>query len=183
MWGFTTHKRDLSLPTYSLGTILKSVKCVKDLGIMMLHKSLVHPVIEYAAPAWNPYVLARDVLALERIQRRALSACSRAKTWWDGIRRSKWPTLETRRLFLSLVECYWRSFLAWTNWTLATFLNLPSAIQPSLTIRISCMLSQQSVIHINIIFLPELYGTGIVYQDLLLRLGAWAVLWVHWSAS
>ena len=48
---------------------------------MMLHKSLVHPVIEYAAPALNPYVLARDVLALERIQRRALSACSRAKTW------------------------------------------------------------------------------------------------------
>ena len=110
MWGFTTHKRDLSLPTYSLGTSLKSVKCVKDLGIMMLHKSLVHPVIEYAAPALNSYVLARDVLALERIQRRALSACSRAKTWWDGIRRSKWPTLETRRLFLSLVECYWRSF-------------------------------------------------------------------------
>ena len=78
---FYNAQRDLSLPTYSLGTILKSVKCVKDLGIMMLHKSLVHPVIEYAAPAWNPYVLARDVLALERIQRRALSACSRAKTW------------------------------------------------------------------------------------------------------
>ena len=70
------------VPPYILvGTILKSVKSVKDLGIMMLHKSLVHPVIEYAAPAWNPYVLARDVLALERIQRRALSACSRAKTW------------------------------------------------------------------------------------------------------
>ena len=37
---------------------------------MVLHKSLVRPVIEYAAPAWNPYV-AKDVLALERIQRRA----------------------------------------------------------------------------------------------------------------
>ena len=76
MWGFTTHKQDLSLPTYSLGTILKSVKTVKDLGIMMLHKSLVHPVIEYAAPALNPYVLARDVLALERIQRKPLGLLS-----------------------------------------------------------------------------------------------------------
>ena len=31
--------------------------------------------------------------------------------------------------------------------TLTTFLNLPSAIQPALTIRINSMLSQQSVIH------------------------------------
>ena len=30
-----THKRDFSLPTYSLGTSLKSVKQVKDLGIMV----------------------------------------------------------------------------------------------------------------------------------------------------
>ena len=30
-----THKRDLSLPTYSFDTSLKSEKCVKDLGIMV----------------------------------------------------------------------------------------------------------------------------------------------------
>ena len=30
-----THKRDLSLPTYSLGISLESVKCVKNLGIMV----------------------------------------------------------------------------------------------------------------------------------------------------
>ena len=30
-----TDKRDLSLPTYSLGTSLKSVKCIKDLAIMI----------------------------------------------------------------------------------------------------------------------------------------------------
>ena len=29
------HKRDFSLPAYSLGTSLKSVKCVKDIGIMV----------------------------------------------------------------------------------------------------------------------------------------------------
>ena len=54
--------------------------------------------------------------------------------------------------------------------------NLSSAVQPALTISISYMLSQQSVIHINIyiyiyILISESYGTGIVYQDLLLRLG------------
>ena len=110
MRSFTyTHKRDLSLTTYSLGTSLKSLKCVKDLGIIAssdlswsehvrkatvnkankllglvhrtvgssnpgtfstLYKSLVRPVLEYAAPVWNPY-LAKDVIALERVQRRA----------------------------------------------------------------------------------------------------------------
>ena len=35
-----------------------------------LYKSLVRPVLEYAAPAWNPF-LGKDVLALERVQRRA----------------------------------------------------------------------------------------------------------------
>ena len=85
----------------------------------------------------------------------------------DRLRKLKWPTLETRRLFLSSVECYKIVFGMKT-----TFLNLLSAIQPALTIRINYMLSQQSVIHINILFLSESYGTGIVYQDLSLRLGA-----------
>ena len=35
MRSFITNKRDLSLLTYSLGTSLKSLKCVKDLGIMV----------------------------------------------------------------------------------------------------------------------------------------------------
>ena len=73
------HNRDLYLPSYSLGTSLKTIKCVKDFGIMVssdvswsehvdmtinkadkllglvhsafstLCKSLVHPVLEYAA--------------------------------------------------------------------------------------------------------------------------------------
>ena len=42
---------------------------------MLLYKSLVRPVIEYAAPAWNPYV-AKDVLALERIQRKPVGLLS-----------------------------------------------------------------------------------------------------------
>ena len=122
------------------------------------------------------------MIALERVQRRAsrlalglLSACSWAKRgemeYEDRLRKLKWPTLETRRLFLSLVECY-KIVFGINNLTLTTFLNLPSAIQPALTIRINYMLSRQSVIHINILFLSESYETGIAYQDLLLRLEA-----------
>ena len=69
----------------------------------------MRPVLEYAAPAWNPY-LAKDVLALERVQRRASRLALGQKRsemeYEDRLRKLKWPTLETRRLFLSLVECY-----------------------------------------------------------------------------
>ena len=74
-----------------------------------LYKSLECPVVEYAAPAWNPY-LAKDVLALERVQRRAsrlaLGQKRNEMEYEDRLRKLKWPTLETRRLFLFLVECY-----------------------------------------------------------------------------
>ena len=77
----------------------------------------------------------------------------------DRLRKLKWPTLETRRLFLSLAECYKIVF------GIMIFFNLPSAIQPALTIRINYMLSQESVIHINILFQSESCRAGIVYQD------------------
>ena len=39
--------------------------------------------------------------------------------------------------------------------------NLSSVTQPALTTRISYMLSKQNVIHINILFVTESWGTGI----------------------
>ena len=77
---------------------------------MLLYKSLLRPVIEYAVPAWNPYV-AKDVLALERIQRRASRLALGQKCgemdYEDRLgEKLTCPTLETRRLFLSLIECY-----------------------------------------------------------------------------
>ena len=36
--------------------------------LSMLHKSLVRPILEYAAPVWSPY-LAKDIHLLECVQR------------------------------------------------------------------------------------------------------------------
>ena len=58
---------------------------------------------------WNPY-LDKDVLTLEEVQRRASRLALGQKRgemeYEDRLRKLKWPTLETRNLFLSIVECY-----------------------------------------------------------------------------
>ena len=92
-----------------LGLVHRTVGSSHPGVFSTLYTSLVRPVLEYAAPAWNPY-LAKDVLALERVQRRASRLAPGQKRgemeYEDRLRKLKWPTLETRRLFLSLVECY-----------------------------------------------------------------------------
>ena len=92
-----------------LGLVHRTVGSSNPDAFSTLYKSLVRPVLEYAAPAWNPY-LAKDVLVLERVQRRASRLALGQKRsemeYEDRLRKLKWPTLETRRLFLSLVECY-----------------------------------------------------------------------------
>ena len=54
--------------------------------------------------------LAKDVLALEEVQRRASRLALGQKRvemeYEDRLSKLKWPTLETRNLFLSIVECY-----------------------------------------------------------------------------
>ena len=92
-----------------LGLVHRTVGSSNPGAFSTLYTSLVRPVLEYAAPVWNPY-LPKDVLALERVQRKASRLAPGNKrgemAYEDRLRKLKWPTLETRRLFLSLVECY-----------------------------------------------------------------------------
>ena len=48
----------------------------------ILYKTLVRPILEYATPVWCPH-LVRDILALEKIQRRAsrLAGQRRSDIW------------------------------------------------------------------------------------------------------
>ena len=67
-------------------------------GFSMLCKSLLCPVLEYAALVWNPY-WANNVLALERVQGRAswlaLAQQRGEMEEEDRLRKLKWPTPET----------------------------------------------------------------------------------------
>ena len=53
-----------------LGLVHRTVGSSNPGAFSTLYKILVRPVLEYVAPTWNPY-LAKDVLALETVQRRA----------------------------------------------------------------------------------------------------------------
>ena len=142
-----THSRDNLSTDYSLGTTLKDVKSVKDLGVViskdlswsqhistivnkakqvlglirrtvgtantstfsLLYKSLVRPLLEYAVPVWNPY-LVKDIHAIENVQRCASRLALRQKRgdmpYEERCNILTWPLLSTRRTYFSLVECY-----------------------------------------------------------------------------
>ena len=73
------------------------------------YKSLVGPILEYAALVWSPYLI-KVIVALEKAQRRASRLTLRQKrgemSYEQRCNLLKWQTLERRREFLSLVECY-----------------------------------------------------------------------------
>ena len=75
-----------------------------------LYKTLVRPILEYCSPVWSPY-LKKDIKALEKVQRRASRCALRNKgghdiSYEERLKILQWPTLEKRRDYLSLVECY-----------------------------------------------------------------------------
>ena len=75
----------------------------------LLCKTLVRPILEYACPVWSPH-LAKDIHGIEKLQRRAsriaLGQRRQEMAYEDRCKILKWNSLERRREFLSLVECY-----------------------------------------------------------------------------
>ena len=74
-----------------------------ETALIRLYLTLVRPLLEYGAEVWHPHLI-KDTLALENIQKLALRICSKQwqMSYFDLLDRFKLPTLENRRLFLSL---------------------------------------------------------------------------------
>ena len=74
-----------------------------------LYKTLVIPILEYAVSLWSPY-LQKTIHALERVQRRtskyALPISSRDSKYEERLTMLEWPSPQSRRSYLSLLECY-----------------------------------------------------------------------------
>ena len=61
-----------------LGIIKRSIATNSKGTFSHLYKSLVSPILEYAAPVWSPYLI-KDIVALEKVQRRASRLALRQK--------------------------------------------------------------------------------------------------------
>ena len=92
-----------------LGFIRRTVGPKNPELFSKLYKSLVHLILEYCSPVCCRH-LKKDSNTLEKVQRRA-SKCALGNIGQDmpyeeRLKLLNWPTLEQRRLFSSLMECY-----------------------------------------------------------------------------
>ena len=92
-----------------LGLVRRTVGSSNQSTFTLLYTELVRPVLEYAAPVWSPH-LVKDIKALESVQRRisriALNQKRGEMSFEDRCKLLQWNTLEERREYFSLIECY-----------------------------------------------------------------------------
>jgi ribonucleases P/MRP protein subunit RPP40 len=90
-----------------LGMINRTIKNKTKNNILRLYKSLVRPRLEYCIQVWSPYY-NKDVLQLEKVQRRALKMIRGFKelSYEERLRRCKLDSLEKRRVRGDLIETF-----------------------------------------------------------------------------
>jgi len=89
-----------------LGLIRRTFGYSNKTAIKIAFRSLVRPILEYACPVWNPY-LVKHKKAIEAIQRRASRLiCGAEKEYNERLTELKWDTSEFRRNYLSLLFMY-----------------------------------------------------------------------------
>ena len=81
-----------------LGLVKKSFALLDDRTLPLLYKSLVRPHLEYGNVVWGPFFKG-DILAIEKVQRRATKMVPRIKDWTyeERLRALNLPSLSHRR--------------------------------------------------------------------------------------
>ena len=90
-----------------LGMISRTLTCKNKANIMNLYKTLVRPILDYAAAIWNPHQ-KKDIEKLERVQRRATRMIRglRNLTYEERLKKCNLTTLESRRRRYDLIETF-----------------------------------------------------------------------------
>ena len=90
-----------------LGLIRRTIIIKDRRNMVLLYKSLVRPILEYASPAWSPHY-NKDKIAIERVQRRftrlipGLDNCE----YMNRLSKLKLWTLEERRNRTDVIEVF-----------------------------------------------------------------------------
>ena len=74
----------------------------------IIYTSYIRPHLEYSIQAWSPYYYAKDILLLEKVQRRATKLVWRLKelSCEERLERLKLFSLEERRLRGDLIQTF-----------------------------------------------------------------------------
>ena len=121
----TTNIRDLGVTISNTGRV--SAHCKKVAGsarrltelmfrafhsrkpsvVIPLLKTIIRPIVEYATPVWSP-CLVKDIAEIEGIQRKVTKRISGMHnlSYPERLQRLGLPTLEARRKYFDLLECY-----------------------------------------------------------------------------
>ena len=165
--GITTNKANKVL-----GIIKRTVGTGNPDTFSILYKSLVRPILKYAAPVRSPY-LVKNIRAIEKVQRRAsrlaLNQGRGEMSYEDRCKFLDWTTLSIRRDYLSLIECYKIVFGLNENINFSDYFEFSNFLVPDQIIGSNCTTNQQKSIVSSTPFLSELKNCGIVYQQRLLR--------------
>lgn len=89
------------------GLMLRTFSSRKPSVVLPIFKTVIRPIVEYATPVWNP-CLSKDIAEIERIQRKVTKCIfgMRNLSYDERLQRLGLPTLEVRRNFFDLIECY-----------------------------------------------------------------------------
>ena len=90
-----------------LGLIGRTFECRNKNIILKLYKSLVRPHLDYCVQVWNPH-LAKDIILLQRVQKRATKMISSLKNqrYEQRLRMLNLTTLETRRIRADILQTF-----------------------------------------------------------------------------
>ena len=91
-----------------LGLLYRRFSSYSNAEVMLkLYLTIVRPHLDYAAQVWHPYQ-AKNITALENVQKFALRICSRSydTNYQDLLDCYHLPSLENRRIYLSLCTFY-----------------------------------------------------------------------------
>ena len=90
-----------------LGMIKRSISSRRKEIIVKLYKALVRPHLDYCVQAWRPH-LAKDILILERVQKRATKMIEECKgmEYEERLKMVGLTSLEMRRNRADLIEVY-----------------------------------------------------------------------------
>ena len=90
-----------------LGILRRNFSHINSTNFNYLYKGIIRPIIEYAAPVYNP-IFQKDVQKIESIQRRATKMVLglENKSYEERLKELKLPTLIYRRARGDLIQVY-----------------------------------------------------------------------------